>query len=119
MNLEVENMNIFDSILKEAGIATQPITPASPNLNAYIERWIQSIKQECLDHFVVFGENHLRYLIDEYVDYYNTVRPHQGLGNRPIGHIRLADEYYRPEQSRIVCDTRLGGLLKHYCRQVA
>jgi len=110
---------VFDTILKEAGIAMQPITPASPNLNAYVERWIQSIKHECLNHFVVFGEKHLRYLINEYVDYYNTVRPHQGLGNRPIGHLRLADEDDGPDPSHIVCDARLGGLLKHYHRQTA
>ncbi len=50
---------------------------------ARIERWIHSIKHECLDHFIVFGERHLRYLINEYVDYYHEFRPHQGLGNTP------------------------------------
>jgi putative transposase len=43
----------------------------APNLNAYAERWVQSAKQECLDHFVVFGEGHLRHLVSEYADYYN------------------------------------------------
>ena len=42
---------------------------------------MQSIKQECLDHFVVFGENHLRHIVSEYVAYHNEDRPHQGVGN--------------------------------------
>ncbi len=70
----------FDAILKSAGVPMQKLTAYSPNLNAYIERWIQSIKHECLDHFVVFGERHLRYLVNEYVDYYREFLS----GNRSV-----------------------------------
>lgn len=112
-------MDVFDAILNQAGAAMQPIAPASPNLNAYVERWIQSIKHECLNHFIVFGERHLRHLIDEYITYYHTVRPHQGLGNRPIEHLQLADEESNCEHARVICKSQLGGLLKHYHRQAA
>ena len=53
----------------------------SPNVNAFAERWAQSIQVECLDHFVVLGEKHLEYLISEYVEYFNQERPHQAMGN--------------------------------------
>jgi len=59
----------FDAILKAAGVPMQKLISYSPNLNAYIKRWIQSIKHEYLDHFVVFGERHLRYLVNECVNY--------------------------------------------------
>jgi len=60
------------------GVAT---VPYSPNMNAYAERFVRSIRQECLDHFIVFNSFHLRNLIREYVRYYNTQRPHQGINN--------------------------------------
>ena len=56
----------------------------APNTNAYVERFIQTLQVECLDHFLVFGEKHLDYLVREYVEHYHTERPHQGLGNRLV-----------------------------------
>ena len=105
----------FDGVLKAAGIPAQPLSPASPNLNAHMERWIGSIKQECLDHFLIFGHRHLRYLIDEYVAYYNTVRPHQGIGNETIRKLRLVGRGDEPV-GKVECETWLGGVLKHYRR---
>jgi hypothetical protein len=55
----------------------------APDLNAVAERWVQGVKQECLDHFGLFGEAHLRHLLNGYLAWYHTCRPHQGLGNRP------------------------------------
>ncbi len=110
----------FDAILKSAGVPMQKLTAYSPNLNAYIERWIQSIKHECLDHFIVFGERHLRYLVEEYVDYYHHQRPHQGLSNEPLHGLQLIEEPDQPDDaSHIICNSRLGGLLKHYERRAA
>jgi len=110
----------FDAILKSAGVPMQKLTPYSPNLNAYIERWIQSIKHECLDQFIVFGERHLRYLVEEYVAYYHHQRPHQGLDNIPLHSLQLIDEPEQPDDaSHIICHSRLGGLLKHYERRAA
>ncbi len=81
--------------------------------NAYAERWVQTVRQECLDHFVVFGEDHFRHLLSEFTDYYNRCRPHQGVGNRPV-----SGEPPAPAEpvGAITCAERLGGLLKHYAR---
>ena len=110
----------FDAILARAGVPMQKLSPGSPNLNAYVERWIQSVKHECFDHFIVFGERHLRYLITEYVDYYHTHHPHQGLGNTTINRLRLVEDLADDDDTQeVVCRVRLGGLLKHYERRAA
>jgi transposase InsO family protein len=92
-------------------IKSVPTVPYSPNMNAFAERFIRSIRQECLDHFVIFSEKQLRNIVREYIDYYNNFRPHQGLKgipndppppNNPCGKIRqksvlfgLHHHYYR------------------------
>ena len=75
---------------------------------------MQAVKQECLDHFVVFGESHLRHLLREYVEHYNEERPHQGRDNLPLGGAGPD-----PGGGEVVCRERLGGLLKHYSRRAA
>jgi putative transposase len=105
----------FDALLEADGMEIVPVGPRAPNLNAHAERWVLSVKSECLDHFIVFGETHLHYLIDEYVDYYNECRPHQGIGNELLTGI-LSPPITDPPAAGIVCDERLGGLLKHYRR---
>jgi putative transposase len=74
----------FDAILKTANIEPIKVGPAAPNLSPHAERFVLSIKSECLDDFVVFGEAHLQYLVKEYLDHYNTERAHQGVGNIPL-----------------------------------
>jgi putative transposase len=88
-------------------------------MNTHCERGIQSIKTECLDHFVVFGDKHLRYLIDLYLAHYHLERPHQGLGNRPLSAADDPPATLPFRLSEVVCSERLGGLLKHYYRQAA
>ncbi|XHR31019.1 MAG: integrase core domain-containing protein [Chthoniobacteraceae bacterium] len=110
----------FDEVFRGEGIKVKRLPFRSPNLNAFAERFVQSIEQECLDQFVVFGERHLEYLIREYEDYYNTVRPHQGLGNKPISVVVPPPpdpDLLNPVE--IECDSRLGGLLRHYHRKAA
>ncbi len=107
----------FDEILKSEGITIKKLPPRSPNLNAYAERWVQSIKHECLNHFLVFGENHLRHLTGEYLDYYHRLRPHQGIGNSPPDSKIIPFEGIDPSPSQIRCESRLGGVLQHfYCK---
>lgn len=109
----------FDAILASEGIAVTPIGVRAPNQNAVAERFVQSVRRECLDHFVVFGESHLRHIISEYLVYYHQHRPHQGLGNRPLdGTESVAVETDRPV-GEVVCQERLGGLLRHYHRHAA
>jgi putative transposase len=110
----------FRSILESDNILTKRLPVRSPNLNAHAERWIQSIKSECLGKFVVFGEDHLRYLVKEYTDYYNSVRPHQGLDNNTIGSnnvLHLSEHI--PKPSNICCDQFLCSTLKHYYLKAA
>jgi hypothetical protein len=97
-------------------------------LNAFIERWIQSLQHETLDHFFVFGQEYFDFIVSSYVDYFNECRPHQGIGNvlpprrrdeanEAAGH---ADD--SPPSSvlaDIQCERRLGGLLEHFYRDAA
>ena len=70
----------------------------------------RSIKSECLNKMLIFGERHLRYIVSEYISHYHTERPHQGIGNNIITPLP------QPKDGKIVCHERLGGLLKSYRR---
>jgi len=110
----------FDERLEELGVEVKSITPVSPNLNAYTERWIQTIQVECLDHFVVLGERHLEYIVSEFLDFYHHARPHQNKENKPLVDDQPPDENIPvPQLDEIECQTRLGGLLKSYSRKAA
>ena len=83
-----------------------------------------SLRRECLDHFLAFGEKHLDYLVSQYVTYYHLERPHQSLGNEPL--LKMPGTDKPPDNGElgipagaIKCQTRLGGLLKHYYRDAA
>jgi putative transposase len=106
----------FDDAFETDGVAVEPVGPLAPNRNAYAERWVQRIKHECLDHFAVFGTDHLRHLISEYLAHYHAERPHQGLGNRPPTGPPPPDTAKTPTAGDVVCAERLGGLLRHYHR---
>ena len=105
----------FDAVFKAAGVEVMPVGPRAPNLNAFAERFVLSIKSECLDHFMVFGEEHLRYLVEQFTIHYLEERPHQGLENSLI----TAPSADPDTTGAIVCQERMGGLLKHYYRQAA
>jgi putative transposase len=82
----------FDAALNAAAIQVKRVGPRAPNLNPHAERFVLSIKQECLDHFIVFGEDHLRHILSTYVDsYYNQVRPHQGKDNQLLAIVKPPD----------------------------
>jgi len=87
----------------------------SLNLNAYAESFVRSIKRECLDKMILFGQRHARHVIEQYVEHYLLERPHQGLGNRVITPPVRPSPRDRPVQ----CRERLGGLLRSYCREAA
>ena len=106
----------FRSTLKGAKVRCLKMPKQSPNLNAYAERFVWSIKHECINKMVLFGEKHAKYVIDQYVEHYNQERPHQGLGN-----LRISDAGRAPkkEKGRVLCRQRIGGLLKSYYRRAA
>src|ERR1700736_4886435 len=74
----------FDALLESEGVKVQKVGPRSPNLNPHAERFVQSVRREALDHFVVLGEAHLRHIITSYINWYNTKRPHQEKNNEPL-----------------------------------
>jgi len=91
----------------------------APNQNAYAERFVQTIKQECLDHFIVFGEAHLRHMVSEFVAHYHGERPHLAKDNLPPLITKAPDAVDCLGPSQVDCQERLGGLLKHYQRKAA
>ena len=100
----------FTQILKMGGVKSVKLPPQSPNLNAVAERFVRSIKSECLERMILFGEASLRRAVEQFMAHYHRERNHQGLANRLI----------QPEQSVgqadgiIQCRHRLGGLLRYY-----
>ena len=105
----------FTMTLAAAGVNCVKLPPKSPNLNAYAERYVRSIKSECLDRMIFFGGRHLRYVINEYVEHYHVERNHQGIGNRLIEGRHDGVQNAGPVVSR----ARLGGMLKYYHRAAA
>jgi transposase InsO family protein len=83
-------------------------------LKAYAERFVESVKSECLDRMVPLGEGHLRAVVREFVDHYHEERPHQGLGNELIAPMTTVIG-----TGQMKCRERLGGLLKFYYREAA
>jgi putative transposase len=107
---------VFQQIIDEAGVERVVLPPRSPNLNAYAERWVRSIKEECLARVILFGEAALSRTLHKYVEYYHYERNHQGKGNILLFPAVSRDtEHAGP----IRCRERLGGLLKYYEREVA
>jgi transposase InsO family protein len=113
----------FDKALRRKRVKVSKTQFRSPNMNAYVERFVQSIKQECLDHFFIFGTQHLDALCREYLAHYLTERPHQGRDNDLLiklkPRMKQAREQDLPRLANIRCHSRLGGLLKSYSRKAA
>ena len=101
----------FDELFKEYNVLVKKIPYKSPNLNPYAEGWVGTIKRECLDQFFIFGKSHFKYLVKEYVKYYNTVRPHSSMNNMPL------DYKARNKNGNVRCKSKLGGVIKHYYRE--
>jgi putative transposase len=106
----------FQQIIDAAGVTRVPLPPRSPNLNAYAERWVRSIKEECLSRLILFGEASLHHALTQYVEHFHHERNHQGKGNVLLFPAVSHDtEHKGPIRRR----ERLGGLLKYYAREAA
>jgi hypothetical protein len=87
-------------------------------LNAFAERWVRSVKEECLSHLILFGERSLRKALTQFQEHYHNERNHQeGKGNVLL--FPAAEERSKSRMSPIECRERLGGLLKYYHRRAA
>jgi len=101
----------FERTIEAAGVTRVPLPPRSPNLNAYAERWVRSVKEECLARLILFGEAALHHALREYIAHYHRERNHQGKGNGLL----FPTISHAPERTGPVrCRERLGGLLKYY-----
>src|SRR5216684_5318354 len=106
---------VFQQIIDDAGIERVVLPPRSPNLHAYAERWVRSVKDEALSRILLFGEGSLRHVLHEYVEHYHQERNHQGKGNVLL----FPSSQQEEDKSPIRCRERLGGLLKYYRREAA
>ncbi|WP_433433004.1 integrase core domain-containing protein [Nonomuraea sp. CA-141351] len=95
------------------GITVLKTPPRTPKANCFAERWIRTVRAECTDRMLIYGERHLRTVLNEYCDHYNTHRPHQARGQRPPDH----DEHMvMPIEGRIERHKVLGGVINEYRR---
>jgi transposase InsO family protein len=101
---------VFVQRLRAMGIRDRPIAPGSPWQNAYVERLIGTIRRECLDHMIVFGEAHLRRILSKYAVYYNASRIHRSLDKDAPFHRAIK------RLGVITSQPVLGGLHHQYCR---
>jgi putative transposase len=106
------------TLLKSGGVKSLPIPAHSPNCTPHAERFVKTIRTECLDQFVIFGERHLRYLSGTFLDHSLTGRYHQGLGGQLIRPPILSGND-NGSTGAIHCRSRLGGLLNFYYRKAA
>src|SRR5262245_12752973 len=101
----------FQQIIDTVGVKRVPLPARSPNLNAYTERWVRSVKDEALSRMILFGEGSLRHVLTEYVEHYHHERNHQGKGNVLLF---PASSQGTVRAGPLQCRERLGGFLKYY-----
>ena len=102
-------VNAFDNVFKSSDLHVIPTPVRTPN--AYAERWVRTVREECLDHLLIMNETHLHRVLKSYIAYYETARPHQGLGQKmPVP--RQNDSNTGPIRKREV----LGGVINDYYR---
>jgi putative transposase len=105
----------FRAIVASGRVEPLMLPAHSPNLNAYAERWVRSVKEECLSKVILFGERSLRRALSNFVDHFHAERNHQGKGNVLL-FPRVND---REREGPVRCRERLGGLLRYYHQEAA
>jgi transposase InsO family protein len=107
----------FDEVFRTEGVRIIKTPIRAPRANAFAERWVRTVREECLDHLLVFGRRHLHTILEEYVAHYNAERPHRSLGRVP------PDAPPEARASPVLSDVRrrevLGGLIHEYYRSAA
>ena len=115
MDRDAKFSESFRITLKASGVEPVRLPPRSPNLSPHMERFMRSLKEECLERIIFFGEKSLQSATISFLDHYHAERTHQGIGNRLITP--------EPEVGRatgeIACRERLGGTLRYYYRKAA
>ena len=104
----------FLIILESGGVKSVRLPARSPNLSAFAERFVRTIKSESLDRMILIGEGCLRRAVDQFCEHYHRERNHQRLENKII-----EPEFGSVEEGEVNCRERLGGLLRYYYRDAA
>lgn len=104
----------FDVVFASEGIKAILTPYQAPNANAYAERWVRSVREECLDHLLIINERHLKHVLTEYSRYYNCARPHQCIEQQIP-----ESAHHQPGQGPVQRREVLGGLLHDYYREAA
>ena len=115
MDRDAKFCSEFRHLLDAADVASVRLPPRSPNLTPHIERFMRSIKGECLGRMIFFGEHSLRRAVNAFCEHYHHERNHQGLANRLID----PGEEVGRRDGEVICRERLGGLLRYYHRAAA
>ncbi len=115
MDRDTKFCEAFREILEDEDVKPLRLPPRSPNLNANLERYFRSLKDECLSRMIFFGEKSLRRADNSYVAHYHAERNHQGLDNKIIG----PGSEVGNGIGKIECRERLGGMLRYYFRDAA
>jgi transposase InsO family protein len=115
LDRDTKYSDAFRSFLVRDGIEIIRLPPRSPNLNAFAERFVRSIKAECLNRMIFFGQASLRHAVEHFIAHYHTERNHQGLGNRLLQPVSGTPLPFRAVQRR----ERLGGMLSYYYCEAA
>jgi transposase InsO family protein len=105
----------FRVILEESGVTVVRLPPRSPNLNPNLERFMRSIKEECLERIIFFGEKSLQNAVSSYLAHYHQERNHQGLKNQ----VPQPGKEVGCSTGDLACRERLGGMLRYYYRKAA
>jgi len=115
MDRDAKFCEAFRVTLEQVGTESVRLPPRSPNLNPNIERFMRSVKEECLERMVFFGERSLYAAVLAFLAHYHAERNHQALGNRLID----PGEEVGRAAGEIACSERLGGILRYYYRKAA
>ena len=107
----------FRELIESGSVEAIRLPARSPNLNSFAERWVRSVKEECLSKLILFGESSVRRALQQYVMHYHEERNHQGKENRIL--FPVETEGTRKRKGAVQCRERLGGLLKYYERKAA
>jgi putative transposase len=115
MDRDTKFSETFRVILEESGVTAIRLPPRAPNLNPNLERFMRSIKEECLERILFFGEKSVRNAVVDFLAHYHQERNHQGLNNQLI---QPGNEVGRTTGD-VACRERLGGMLHYYYRKQA
>ena len=108
-------IDTFDQIFRTEGLKIMRTPVRAPGANAFAERWIATLRRELLDRTIIWNQRQLERLVVDYIDHYNTHRPHRSLNQRPPASTKPPNANGQ-QQLRIIRATRCGGLINEYRR---